>query len=62
MAHRFQRSRLACWALYIQENDFEIVHRAGRCLTNADALSRITVNVNTSEVIDNHIQQITIMM
>jgi hypothetical protein len=34
-------SRLARWAIYIQEYDFEIVHRAGRYLINADAISRI---------------------
>jgi hypothetical protein len=34
-------SRLARWAIYIQEYDFEIVHRAGRYLVNADAISRI---------------------
>ena len=33
--------RLARWAVYIQEYDFEIVHRAGRYLINADAISRI---------------------
>jgi hypothetical protein len=34
-------SRLARWAIYIQEYDFEIFHRAGRYLVNADAISRI---------------------
>ena len=34
-------SRLARWAIYIQKYDFEIVHRAGRFLVNADAISRI---------------------
>ena len=33
--------RLARWAIYIQENDLEIVHRAGRYLVNADDNSRI---------------------
>ena len=34
-------SRLARWAIYIQEYEFEIVNRAGRYLINADAISRI---------------------
>ena len=40
-------SRLARWAIYIQEYDFEIVHRAGRFLTNADATSRIPIQINS---------------
>lgn len=43
MNARDQNSRLARWNLLLQENDFEIVHRAGKMHPNADALSRAAV-------------------
>ena len=38
--------RLARWAIYIQAYSFDIIHRSGIKHSNADALSRLLLNVD----------------
>lgn len=42
--------RLARWAVKLQQFDFEIVHRKGKCHVVPDALSRIHTEVNSLEI------------
>ena len=37
---REPEGQMARWLELLQEFDFEVIHRSGRCHTNADALSR----------------------
>ncbi|KAJ8872840.1 hypothetical protein PR048_026456 [Dryococelus australis] len=38
-------SRLARWSLQLSEYDFDVIHKAGKTKTNADTLSRISVQL-----------------
>ena len=44
--------RLARWAFKLQEMDFKILHRAGKLNGNADALSRLAVEVNSENTVN----------
>ena len=47
--------RLARWAIYIQAYTFSIIHRSGKKHSNADALSRLLLNVDTQNLIRDNI-------
>lgn len=48
--------RLMRWSIYLQQYDFVIIHRAGRCHLNADAVSRLHFpDNNNSNAIENNI-------
>lgn len=51
-------SRLMRWRLKLEEFDYEIVYKSGKTNTNADALSRISVNAIDSYMSDEEIQRI----
>lgn len=42
-------SKLLRWRLKLEEFDYEVIYRTGKANTNADALSRIELNVNETE-------------
>lgn len=42
------------WRLKLEKYDFEIVYKRSKQSTNADALSRIQLNINETEAIENN--------
>jgi len=51
-------SRLMRWRLKLEEFDYETVYKSGKTNTNADALSRISINAIDSYMSDEEIQTI----
>jgi len=51
-------SRLMRWRLKLEEFDYETVYKSGKTNTNADALSRISINAIDSYLSDEEIQTI----
>ena len=47
MSFKDPTARLARWAIYLQEYEFEIIHRKGSAHTNVDTLSRPVLMVTT---------------
>ena len=41
MHTKHTKGKLARWAIKLSEYDFDIIHKAGRAMTNVDALSRL---------------------
>jgi len=51
-------SRLMRWRLKLEEFDYETVYKSGKTNTNADVLSRISINAIDSYLFDEEIQTI----
>lgn len=45
-------SRLMRWIVKLQEYDYEIIHKSGKRDTNADALSRIEINLTMEKKVN----------
>lgn len=50
MSLKEPNSKLVRWRLKLEEFDYDIEYKAGKINSNADALSRIPIKVNTSEL------------
>ncbi|GFY19521.1 hypothetical protein TNCV_4646941 [Trichonephila clavipes] len=50
-------TRIARWALLLEEYDYEIVHRSGQRMQHADALSRYPVTIITSDTLTARLQR-----
>ncbi|GFU72445.1 hypothetical protein TNCV_3171651 [Trichonephila clavipes] len=46
-------TRIARWALQLEEFDYEIEHRAGSCMKHVDALSRYPVMMVCNDTVTN---------
>ena len=49
MSIKDPNGKLARWAILLQTFDFEIIHRAGKKHANVDALSRISLENDTTK-------------
>lgn len=47
-------SRLTRFRLKLEEYDYEVIYKAGKINTNADALSRMIYPINTTNLITNY--------
>ena len=47
-------AKLFRWKLKLQEYNFDVIHKPGKLNTNADALSRIKIDLNANETNDNN--------
>ncbi|GFX53705.1 transposon Tf2-9 polyprotein [Trichonephila clavipes] len=50
-------TRIARWALLLEEYDYEIVHRSGQRMQHVDALSRYPVTIITSDTLTARLQR-----
>ncbi|GFX10265.1 transposon Tf2-9 polyprotein [Trichonephila clavipes] len=50
-------TRVARWALLLEEYDYEIVHRSGQRMQHVDALSRYPVTIITSDTLNARLQR-----
>ncbi|GFY54462.1 transposon Tf2-6 polyprotein [Trichonephila inaurata madagascariensis] len=50
-------TRIARWALLLEEYDYEIVHRSGQRMQDVDALSRYSVTIITSDTLTAKLQR-----
>ena len=52
LSHKQPKGRIARWIAYLQQFDYDVEHKAGKCHTNADTLSRIHHETDASHVED----------
>ena len=50
LTHKQPKGRLARWIAYLQQFDFEVIHKAGKHHTNADTLSRMHHDADASHL------------
>ena len=50
LTHKSPKGRLARWIAYLQQFQYEVIHKPGKLLTNADALSRIDYDEEAMDI------------
>lgn len=60
MSLKEPNSKLVRWRLKLEEYDYDVVYKKGKLNSNADALSRIEININesTNESLINHVDDL----